>query len=64
MLLIKHGKADPQIRSPKTGWVALHEAAMKGNADCIKVAMTRTLVFHNKLVNNIFLLIFQTMHKM
>lgn len=35
-LLIKHGKADPQIRSPKTGWVALHEAAMKGNADCIK----------------------------
>ena len=35
--LIKHGKADPQIRSPKTGWVALHEAAMKGNAECIKV---------------------------
>ncbi|XP_022341793.2 tyrosine-protein kinase HTK16-like [Crassostrea virginica] len=34
--LIKHGKADPQIRSPKTGWVALHEAAMKGNAECIK----------------------------
>ncbi|XP_048745066.2 tyrosine-protein kinase HTK16-like [Ostrea edulis] len=41
-VLIKHGKADPQIRSPKTGWVALHEAAMKGNAECIK----KLLQFH------------------
>ncbi|XP_061194673.1 tyrosine-protein kinase HTK16-like [Saccostrea echinata] len=41
-VLIKHGKADPQIRSPKTGWVALHEAAMKGNAECIR----KLLQFH------------------
>lgn len=35
-LLLEHGKADAQMRCPKTGWVALHVAAYKGHKHCIQ----------------------------
>lgn len=38
-LLIKVGKCDPQMRCPQTSWVALHEAAMRGNVECVKTLL-------------------------
>lgn len=37
--LITEGKADVQDRSPVTGFVALHIAALKGYDDCLKVLL-------------------------
>lgn len=37
--LIRDGKADVQDRSPITGFVALHIAALKGFDDCLKVLL-------------------------
>ncbi|XP_013395957.1 tyrosine-protein kinase HTK16 isoform X2 [Lingula anatina] len=39
MLLIKTGGADPQDRCTTTGWVPLHEAAMHGHVECIRVLL-------------------------
>lgn len=37
-VLVEKGGADiQQERSGVTGWVALHEAAFRGHADCVKV---------------------------
>ncbi|KAJ8310251.1 hypothetical protein KUTeg_012116 [Tegillarca granosa] len=38
-ILIKKGKANAQTRSPKTGWVAMHDAAMRGNKECIQALL-------------------------
>lgn len=37
--LVRKGKAELQDRSPLTGWVALHVAALKGNSDCVRVLL-------------------------
>ncbi|KAJ7324070.1 hypothetical protein OS493_030243 [Desmophyllum pertusum] len=37
--LVRKGKADIQDRSPVTGYVALHIAALRGHADCLKVLL-------------------------
>lgn len=37
--LVRKGKADLQERSPLTGWVALHIAALKGHAECVEVLL-------------------------
>ena len=39
-LLVEKGGADVQERNATTGWVALHEAAFRGHADCAKVKAT------------------------
>lgn len=39
-LLIKSGHCDPHMRCPQNGWVALHEAAMRGNVECVKVSFS------------------------
>ncbi|PVD18899.1 hypothetical protein C0Q70_21457 [Pomacea canaliculata] len=38
-LLIKSGHCDPHMRCPQNGWVALHEAAMRGNVECVKALL-------------------------
>ena len=35
-LLVETGNADVQERNAMTGWVALHEAAMRGNLESVK----------------------------
>ena len=37
--LVRKGKADVQDRSPVTGFVALHIAALRGYDDCLKVLL-------------------------
>ena len=37
MLLVEKGGADVQERNATTGWVALHEASFRGQAECVKV---------------------------
>ena len=36
---MEKGGADVQERNATTGWVALHEAAFRGHAECIKVCV-------------------------
>ena len=36
-VLIEKGGANVQDRNETTGWVALHDAAFRGHADCVKV---------------------------
>ncbi|XP_064615237.1 tyrosine-protein kinase HTK16-like [Liolophura sinensis] len=38
-VLITQGGADPQEPCPKTGWVPLHEAAMRGHCECVKMLL-------------------------
>lgn len=39
-LLITKGDADFLKRSPSNGWVPLHEAAMRGSLECVKVLLS------------------------
>jgi tyrosine-protein kinase len=39
-LLVEVGGADVQERNTTTGWVALHEAAFRGNVECCKVLLS------------------------
>lgn len=38
-LLIQEGGANINARTPKTGWVPLHQAAFKGHLDCVKILL-------------------------
>ncbi|XP_076454345.1 tyrosine-protein kinase HTK16-like isoform X2 [Babylonia areolata] len=38
-LLIQVGHCDPHARCPQTGWVPLHEAALKGSVECTKALL-------------------------
>ncbi|XP_041483640.1 tyrosine-protein kinase HTK16-like [Lytechinus variegatus] len=44
--------ADPTLRHPRTGWVPLHEAAMKGHAGCVKELIMNGAPCHPRSADN------------
>lgn len=44
--------ADPTLRHPRTGWVPLHEAAMKGHAGCVKELIMHGAPCHPRSADN------------
>ncbi|ESO96186.1 hypothetical protein LOTGIDRAFT_71440, partial [Lottia gigantea] len=38
-ILFSEGKADPLAKSPVNGWIAIHEAAMAGNINSLKILL-------------------------
>ena len=49
--LIRKGKADLQDRSPVTGYVALHIAALRGHEDCLKVLLELGAPLHPRTLD-------------
>ena len=50
-LLLQRG-ADPTLRHPMTGWVPLHEAAMRGHTKCVQELLRFGAPCHPRSVDN------------
>ncbi|XP_038070624.1 tyrosine-protein kinase HTK16-like [Patiria miniata] len=50
-LLLQRG-ADPTLRHPMTGWVPLHEAAMRGHSKCVEELLRFGAPCHPRSVDN------------
>lgn len=49
-VLIQQGKADLQDRSPSTGFVALHEAALGGFEECVRTLLEFGAPLHPRAI--------------
>ena len=50
-LLIEEGDADIHERSPATFWVPLHEVALRGHLDCVKLLLSHNAAIHPRTVD-------------
>lgn len=50
-LLIEEGNADIHERSPATFWVPLHEVALRGHLDCVKLLLSHNAAIHPRTVD-------------